>query len=141
MIYFLVSKLHESLEAHGLGFLRVFTFITFQGILSIVLSFAFSVAFGPRVIAWLRGHKIGDAGKFDQAEVDKLMDGKHGTPTMGGILIIGSIAFTTLLLADLRNFYVLMGLVCLVGLGTIGAFDDWLKLTAGKRSGSRQGLS
>src|SRR5205085_8881705 len=38
------------------------------------------------------------------------------------------------------NFYVLMGLVAVIGFGAIGAFDDWLKLTAGRHAGSRQGL-
>jgi UDP-N-acetylmuramyl pentapeptide phosphotransferase/UDP-N-acetylglucosamine-1-phosphate transferase len=73
-------------------------------------------------------------------DIDKLMEGKKGTPTMGGLLIISAIAFTTLLLADLQNFYVLMGLICLIGLGAIGASDDWLKLTAGRKAGSRTGL-
>src|SRR5207248_6697657 len=72
---------------------------------------------------------------------EKKMSEKTGTPTMGGLLILASITATTLLLADLRNFYVQMGLICLLGLGAIGASDDWLKLTAGRRAGSRQGLS
>src|SRR5439155_9543467 len=77
----------------------------------------------------------------DQAEVDKLMEGKKGTPTMGGLLIIGAIALTTLLLANLRNFYVQMALLCLLWLGAVGAADDWLKLTLARRQGSRQGLT
>jgi phospho-N-acetylmuramoyl-pentapeptide-transferase len=60
---------------------------------------------------------------------------------MGGLLIIFAIGLTALLVADLRNFYVVMALLCLAGLGAIGASDDWLKLTAGRRSGSRQGLT
>jgi phospho-N-acetylmuramoyl-pentapeptide-transferase len=60
---------------------------------------------------------------------------------MGGVLIISSIAITTLLLANLRNFYVEQALVCLVWLGGVGATDDWLKLTAARRNGSRQGLT
>src|SRR4051812_42609232 len=69
------------------------------------------------------------------------MAGKKGTPTMGGVLIIGAIVITTLVLADLSNFYVQMALICLVWLGAVGATDDWLKLTAGRRAGSRQGLT
>jgi phospho-N-acetylmuramoyl-pentapeptide-transferase len=62
---------------------------------------------------------------------------------MGGILIISAIAIVTLLLGDIspqRGFYVLMALVCMLWLAAVGAIDDWLKLTAGRRSGSRQGL-
>jgi phospho-N-acetylmuramoyl-pentapeptide-transferase len=140
MLFLLIRSSQQWLENHGLGFLRVFTFVTFQSIVAVVVAFAICIILGPSVIDWLRRNKIGDLSKFDQVDVDKLMEGKSGTPTMGGVLIIASIALTTLLLADLRNFYVLMGLVCLLGMGAIGIVDDWLKLTAGRRAGSRQGL-
>src|SRR3954463_7373148 len=100
MIFLLVKHFLPWLEAHGLGFLRVFTFVTFQATVAIVLSFALALALGPRVIAWLRVQKIGDRPEFDQADINKMMEGKKGTPTMGGILIIGAIAISTLLLAD-----------------------------------------
>lgn len=141
MMYLLVHSFRDWLEGHGLGFLRVFTFTTFQATAAILLSFIVCIAFGPVVIAWLRRQKIGDQAQFDQSEVDKLMEGKKGTPTMGGLLIIASIAATTLLLANLRNFYVEMALLCLMWLGAVGAADDWLKLTAGRRAGNRQGLT
>ena len=122
MIYLLIKYLHEShwLDAHGLNSLRVFTFVTFQATVAVVMSFVLCIAFGPTVIRWLRLQKIGDSASFDQAEMDKLMSGKKGTPTMGGLLIISAIALTTLLLADLRNFYVQMALVCLLWLGAVG---------------------
>ena len=141
MIYLLVDHYLKFLEAHGLGFLRVFTFPTFQVVAAIVLGFVICVVAGPRLIDWLRHQKIGDRPEFDQADINRLMEGKKGTPTMGGVLIISAIAFTTLLLANLRNFYVEMALVCLVWLGAVGAADDWLKLTAARRGGSRQGLT
>jgi phospho-N-acetylmuramoyl-pentapeptide-transferase len=141
MIYLFIDSWFDWLHAHGLGFLRVFTSPIFQATASILVSFLICIAAGPSVIRWLRRQKIGDQANFDQVEVDKLMAGKKGTPTMGGILIISAIAVTILLLADLRNFYVDMGLLCLLWLGGVGAADDWLKLTAGRRSGSRQGLT
>jgi phospho-N-acetylmuramoyl-pentapeptide-transferase len=140
MLFLLIKSSQPWLDAHGLGFLRVFTFVTFQATVAVVMSFLFCILLGPWVIAWLKKNKFGDHAKFDQAEMDRKMAGKNGTPTMGGILIIASILITTLLLADLHNFYVQMGIVALVGLGAIGAIDDWLKLTAGRRAGSRQGL-
>ena len=141
MLHLLVKFLLDWLEARNVGFLRVFTFVTFQTTVSIVVSFVTCLAVGPRLIAWLRRQKIGDHAKFDQADVDKLMEGKKGTPTMGGVLIIGAIFFATVLLADLRNFYVQMALLTMLWLGAVGAADDWLKLTAVRRSGSRQGLT
>ena len=141
MIYLLVDHLLKWLEAHGLGFLRVFTFPSFQLVAAILVSFLVCIIFGPTWIEWLRKQKIGDRPEFDQAELNKIMEGKKGTPTMGGVLIISSIALTTLLLANLRNFYVEMAVVCLIWLGAVGATDDWLKLTAARRGGSRQGLT
>ncbi len=143
MIYLLIQKLRDSfwLENHGLSFLRVFTFVTFQTTVAVILSFALCILRGRSVIAWLRKQKIGDTASFDQAEIDRMMKEKKGTPTMGGLLIIAAITLTTLLLADISNFYVQMALVCLLWLGAVGVADDWLKLTAGRRAGSRQGLA
>lgn len=141
MIHLLVDHYWQWLQDHNLRFLRVFRFASFQATAALLMAFVLVIVFGPRVIAWLRYQKIGDRPEFDHAELNKLMEGKKGTPTMGGVLIIGSIAISTLLLADLSNFYVQMALMCLFWLGAVGAADDWLKLTAGRRSGSRQGLT
>ncbi|HZK82123.1 MAG TPA: phospho-N-acetylmuramoyl-pentapeptide-transferase [Humisphaera sp.] len=140
MLYFLANHYRNWLDAHhGFSAMRVFRFITFGATFSIVLSFLLCILFGPPVIAWLRRLKIRDLPDFDQADLNKLMADKKGVPTMGGLLIIASIAATVLLLGDLGNFYVRMGLVCLIWLGGVGAVDDWLKLT--RRTGSRQGLT
>jgi len=141
MIYLLVREFLPWLEANGLGFLRVFNFVIFQTTAATLVSFLTVLMTGERVIRWLRLQKIGDGATFDQAQMDELMKSKKGTPTMGGVLIIGAIALATLLLADLSNFYVKMALICLVWLGGVGAVDDWLKLTAGRRAGSRDGLT
>src|SRR3982751_142629 len=116
MIYWFVKYFADFLEVHGLGFLRVFTFVQFQAPIAVCLSFFICIFTGPRFIAWLRYQKIGDRPQFDQDEVNRLMAGKRDTPTMGGIMIITAIVITTLLLADLHNFYVQMALVCLVWL-------------------------
>ncbi|HEY1923244.1 MAG TPA: phospho-N-acetylmuramoyl-pentapeptide-transferase [Tepidisphaeraceae bacterium] len=149
MIYLLVKLHYAWLESHHFGFLRVFNDVTFQSTAAVILSFALVTALGPGVIRWLRRQKIDDDASFDQAQMDQMMVGKKGTPTMGGILIIFAIALTTLMLADLENFYVGMGLICLVWLGVVGAMDDWLKLTVHRRAKllppgepvSRQGLT
>lgn len=140
MIYLLIKDSIDWLDDRGFGFLRVFSYTTFRGTLAIVLSFLVCVVMGPGVIRWLRGQKIADLAGFDQAEVDGLMAGKKGTPTMGGLLILSAILVSALLLADLSNFYVKMALICMLWLGAVGVADDWLKLTAGRRAGSRQGL-
>jgi phospho-N-acetylmuramoyl-pentapeptide-transferase len=141
MFYLLVEKLETWLKAHNLDFFRVFRFVTFQTAAAIMLSFLIVLLVGPKVIDWLRKKKIGDRPEFDQADINAMMTSKVGTPTMGGLLIITAIAASTLLLADLHNFYVRMALVCLLWLGAVGAVDDWLKLTIARREGGRQGLT
>ena len=141
MLFLLAKHFRDWLESHNLGFLRVFTFATFQSVAAVLVSFFICLLLGPRVIEWLRRKKIGDNPNFDQGQLNELMSSKKGTPTMGGVLIIAAIATAVLLLADLSSFYVRMALLCLVWLGGVGAVDDWLKLTAAHRTGSRQGLT
>ncbi|MGE5610762.1 MAG: phospho-N-acetylmuramoyl-pentapeptide-transferase [Bacillota bacterium] len=143
MIYLLIRDWLDWLDDRGFGFLRVFTYATFRATIAIVLSFVICVLLGPPVIRWLRKQKIADLAGFDQAEIDALMASKKGTPTMGGLVIITAVGVTTLLLGDLSRetgFYVHMALICMTWLAVVGATDDWLKLTAGRRAGSRQGL-
>jgi phospho-N-acetylmuramoyl-pentapeptide-transferase len=142
MIPYLIEHLYTWLQAHHLGGFRVFQSAPFRAMLCIPTGFFICILIGPRYINWLVRQKIGDQPNFDQADLNDLMAQKKNTPTMGGVLIIGSIVGTVLLMADLRNFYVLMGLVCVLYLGALGAVDDWLKLTKHRRGEGkdRQGL-
>ena len=142
MIYNLISRLEEWLIDHDLwGFFRVFTFSEFRAVVAIILSFLIVVCLGKRTIHWLLKQKIGDVPEFHHQDLNRIMQHKSNTPTMGGILITGAILVCTLLLADLRSFYVHMALVCMGWLLLLGAADDWLKLTSAQRKpGSRDGL-
>ncbi|HYA27028.1 MAG TPA: phospho-N-acetylmuramoyl-pentapeptide-transferase, partial [Thermodesulfovibrionales bacterium] len=62
---------------------------------------------------------------------------KSGTPTMGGILIIGSIILTMLLWGDLKNGYIWIMIVSLLGFGSIGLIDDYLKVARKNHKGLR----
>ncbi|MCS7033806.1 MAG: hypothetical protein NZ561_07395, partial [Phycisphaerae bacterium] len=141
MLFWLIKHNLESLERAGFGFLRVFTFVEFQAVGAVLMSFFVTLLAGPKVIAGLRRMRIGDRPAFDQPDINAKMAHKADTPTMGGVLILVAIASATLVLADIRNFHIQIALICLLGLGLIGAVDDWLKLTAGRRGGGRQGLS
>jgi len=142
MLPYLIDHFYPWLRAHGLGGFRVFLDAPFRAMLSIPLAFILCIAFGPRFINWLVRQKIGDNPNFDEATLNDLMASKKNTPTMGGVLIIASVVGSVLLLADVRNFYVMMALVCTLYLGGLGAIDDWLKLTKQRRAGNkdRQGL-
>lgn len=112
----------------------------FRGTCAALFCFVLSLFVLPRVIRQLMKWKLGDRPEFDHASLNELTREKSNVPTMGGVMILGSILLATLLLTDLSNFYVQMGIVCLIWLGILGAVDDWLKLTAARHSRSRDGL-
>ena len=114
--------------------------VLFRGTCAALFCFLLALLLLPRVIRQLMKWKLGDRPEFDHASLNELTRDKSNVPTMGGVMILVSITLAMLLLADLTNFYVQMGLVCLVWLGLLGATDDWLKLTARRRSRSRDGL-
>lgn len=103
------------------------------------LSFLVVVLLAPRVIRFLVRKKVGDRPEFDHADLNEITRHKSNTPTMGGVLIAGAIFVSTMMFANLWNFYVRMALFCLIWLGSLGAVDDWIKLRA-KPGASRDGL-
>jgi phospho-N-acetylmuramoyl-pentapeptide-transferase len=118
--------------------------LDFRALAAAALSFTIVVLAGPRVIRWLRAKKIGDSGMSDAEALRHHTASKAQTPTMGGILIVGAILFSSALLADVTVRYVQVGLIVLVWLAVLGGFDDWLKLTGASRAAAgkatRQGL-
>ncbi|MEN0019245.1 MAG: phospho-N-acetylmuramoyl-pentapeptide-transferase [Planctomycetota bacterium] len=123
-----------------LRFVQVIDQLEFRALLAAVLSLIIVLAFGRRVIAMLVKYKVGDAGLTDVDALARVAEAKANTPTMGGLLIAGSILISTLLLADLGVRWVQIGVVVVLWTAALGAVDDYLKLTAARRSGSRQGL-
>ena len=142
MLYNLIISMRDWLEETDLWrFLQVFRWAEFRMLCAMILTFLTVIGFGKPTIRLLMQMKIGDNPEFYNADLNRLTKQKAATPTMGGVLIAGSILTATLLLADLTNFYVIMGIICLLVLAAIGMADDWLKLTAARRSpGSREGL-
>jgi phospho-N-acetylmuramoyl-pentapeptide-transferase len=123
------------------GIFQVFGQLQFRALAAAALSFLIVLAMGQRTIAWLIKQKIGDSGATDAEALRIQAGGKANTPTMGGLLIVGSILTSVVLLANLSVPYVKYGIVVVVWLAVLGGIDDWLKLTAKSRgSGSRQGL-
>lgn len=149
MLYVLLDYSRRWLSDHGQwlgerGFyspVAILDQIQFRALAAAVLSFAIMIVFGRRVIAMLVRLKIGDAGLSDAEALQRHAASRANVPTMGGILIAGSILASVLLLADFRQFYVQAGLLVFVAFAVLGGVDDWLKLTASRRgSKSRQGL-
>jgi phospho-N-acetylmuramoyl-pentapeptide-transferase len=104
---------------------NVFNYITLRAVLATLTALLISFIVGPVMIRKLTAYKIGQSVRDDGP---KSHLAKAGTPTMGGALILISIAVTTLLWADLRNRYVWVVLVVTLGFGIIGWIDDYRKV-------------
>ncbi len=110
---------------------NLFRYLTFRSGAACLTSLAVSFWLGPKLIRWLkRMQHQGQPIREDGPERHLLE--KKGTPTMGGLLIIGTMTVSTLLWVDLRNTYVWAVLFITWGYGLLGFADDYLKVT--KRS-------
>ena len=128
MIYWLFE---DYFSKAGLGF-RIFG--------TGLLSFLIVIIFGPKMIRFLLKKKIGDNPDFDNAKLNEMNRHKANVPTMGGVLIVISIFVSVVFFANLTNLYIGSGLLGLVWLGGLGAWDDWLKLKAARDGSGRDGL-
>ncbi|KEA65387.1 Phospho-N-acetylmuramoyl-pentapeptide- transferase [Marinobacterium lacunae] len=113
------------LLSHFYSGFAVFGYITLRGILGVLTALGLSLFIGPRLIEQLKAKQIGQAVRNDGPQSHL---SKAGTPTMGGALIILSIAISTLLWADLSNRYVWITLAVLLIFGAVGWVDDWRKV-------------
>jgi phospho-N-acetylmuramoyl-pentapeptide-transferase len=104
---------------------NVFSYITLRTVLAALTALVISFIVGPTMIRKLTAYKIGQSVRDDGPQTHLI---KAGTPTMGGALILVSIAITTLLWADLSNRYVWVVLVTTLGFGIIGWVDDYRKV-------------
>ena len=117
-----------------LGFFRVFQYLTLRAVMAAVTALLIGLIAGPFVIRRLISLKIGQPIR-DYAMQTHIS--KSGTPTMGGVLILLSIAISTLLWADLSNRFVWIVLLVTLGFGAIGWVDDWRKVVNKDPEGMR----
>ena len=103
----------------------VFRYLTLRTILSVLTSLIISFIFGPYLISHLTNKKIAQSIRDDGPEAHL---NKIGTPTMGGLLILLSIIFSTLCWGDVSNRYVLVVLTVTFLFGIIGLIDDYRKV-------------
>jgi len=143
MFYYLSQKLLEwsagTPWADRLSFLRLFHYITFRSAGAAITALLLSWWMGPKVIKWLKQLKFG------QEYADKAEEGgglgarvlsKKGTPTMGGILIVVVLNFTTLFWAEWNPLIELTLLSVLVLTG-LGFYDDYAKITQQSGGGTK----
>jgi phospho-N-acetylmuramoyl-pentapeptide-transferase len=113
---------------------RVFQYTTFRTGMASITALLMAILLGPWLIARLRDFQIGQHIREDGPQSHHK---KEGTPTMGGLLIGVSILIPTLLWADLRTPAIWVALAALVGFGSIGFFDDYLKIKRRRNLGLR----
>jgi phospho-N-acetylmuramoyl-pentapeptide-transferase len=106
--------------------LRILGYVTFRTMAGSATSFLLSLILGPKVIRWLLELKIGQPVRDD--EVLKEQRKKAGTPTMGGLLILFTLAVSVLLFCKPGNPYASMALFGALWMGGIGFMDDFIKV-------------
>ncbi len=119
-----------------IGF-NVFSYVTFRSVAAAVTAFVISLIFGNFVIRKLTALKLGQPIRL-AAEVHRLAElhgGKQGTPTMGGVLVIGAVFLSSILWARPDNRFVWLALFSMLYLGALGFADDYLKVAKKKSAG------
>jgi phospho-N-acetylmuramoyl-pentapeptide-transferase len=131
MLYLFLTNLTPSISGFNL-----FTYITFRAALAAATSLGLSLLLGPWMIEKLRALKIGQNIRKEHVdELHKIHQTKEGTPTMGGVLILSTVALSTLLWADITNRLVVISLVCMLWLGLVGFMDDYIKMKKRRSQG------
>lgn len=111
---------------------NLFTYISFRAAGAMLTALLLAFVVGPPVIARLRAKKIG---QVIRAETLASHQGKRGTPTMGGLIILLATIIPTLLWAPLTNRFVVVAILATLWTGGIGFLDDYLKIVEGKSRG------
>jgi phospho-N-acetylmuramoyl-pentapeptide-transferase len=125
----LLYHLLYSLRDLFFGF-NVLRYITVRAAGAIITAFLLSIILGPIVIKVLKKLNIGERIRSEEEApgIYHMYKGKQGTPTMGGVIIILSIIFSTLIWARLDNKYILLTVFSTLWLGIVGFIDDYIKL-------------
>ncbi|MGK7390990.1 MAG: phospho-N-acetylmuramoyl-pentapeptide-transferase [Candidatus Cyclobacteriaceae bacterium M2_1C_046] len=129
MLYYLFTWLDRQFDLIGAG---VFQFISFRAGMAAVLSLIITIAFGKQLINLLNRKQVGEEIRTLGLAGEQT---KRGTPTMGGIIIIGAILIPVLLFARVDNIYVILLCVSTLWLGAIGFIDDYIKVFKKNKEG------
>ncbi len=129
MLYYLFQYLDRAFDFPGA---RVFQYISFRALGTVITSLLIAAIFGRRIIDQLRklqiGESIRDLGLEGQMQ-------KRGTPTMGGFIIMASLLIPVLLFAKLTNVYIILLLVSAIWTCLIGFIDDYIKVFKKNKEG------
>jgi phospho-N-acetylmuramoyl-pentapeptide-transferase len=129
MLYHLFTYLDQHYDIWGLG---VFRYLTFRMALAVILSLTISAVYGKRLIQALHRLQVSETIRDLGLQGEET---KRGTPTMGGLIMLGAILIPTLLLAKLTNVYVLLMIAVTILCGLIGFVDDYIKVFKKDKAG------
>src|SRR5438445_5632975 len=129
MIYYVFYELlynhFKHKEWYLVKALNVFQYVTFRTAYASITALLISLLFGGKLIEALRRWNIGQQIREEGPQAHLV---KRGTPTMGGVLIVGSVVISTLLWARLTSFYLWTALIATTLFGAIGFVDDYAKM-------------
>src|SRR5690349_14415567 len=111
---------------------NLFNYISFRAAGATVTALLLAFIVGPAIIRRLRARRIGQVIRADGPASHQ---GKRGTPTMGGLIILLATIVPTLLWAPLTNRFVVVAMLSTLWMGCIGFLDDYLKIVQGKSRG------
>ncbi|MFA5973886.1 MAG: phospho-N-acetylmuramoyl-pentapeptide-transferase [Lentimicrobiaceae bacterium] len=129
MLYYLFTFLDKAYNVPGAG---MFQYISFRAAMATIFSLFISLIYGKRIINYLSAKQIGETVRELGLEGQMA---KTGTPTMGGLIILGAILIPTLLFAKILNIYILLMLFVTIWLGLIGFLDDYIKVFKKNKEG------
>jgi len=129
MFYYFLPQLSD----HFILF-NLFNYISFRSGGAIITALLITLFFGPKIISLLKRNQKNGQPIRDDGPIEHIIK-KKGTPTMGGFMILFSLAISIFLWADLRNIYVWTVIIIMVGFGLVGFLDDYLKLYRGTSKG------
>ncbi|MBQ3690538.1 MAG: phospho-N-acetylmuramoyl-pentapeptide-transferase [Bacteroidales bacterium] len=128
MLYYLFDYLQQ----FNFPGARLFSYISFRSAMAVIISLVFTMSAGKRLIAYLRRKQVGETVRSLYLEGQNQ---KAGTPTMGGIIIIGAILLPVILLCELGNIYIILLIFTTIWLGMIGFVDDYIKIFRKNKDG------
>ena len=130
MLYYL----YEYLTAHGIHVpgMNLFKYISFRAAMAVLFSLIIAMAYGKKIINYLRKKQMGELVRDLGLEGQKQ---KEGTPTMGGLIIILATIIPVLLFTRITNVYIVLLIISVLWMGAIGFLDDYLKKVKKNKDG------
>ena len=129
MIYYLLYELiyshFKDKDWYLIKALNVFQYVTFRTAYATITALLISLFFGGKLIEALRKWNIGQQIREEGPQGHMV---KRGTPTMGGVLIVGSVLISTLMWAKLSSIYVWTAMIATLLFAAIGFVDDYSKM-------------